>query len=94
MKKTSTMGVKLDEKTRERLKSLGSLRDRSPHYLMRQAIHEFLDREEKIEQERQLTLERWARYETTGESIDHDAVAAWLDSLGTDEEKPCPIPGN
>ena len=94
MKKTTTMGVKLDEKTRKRLKSLGSLRDRSPHYLMRQAINEYLDREEEIEQERRLTLERWERYEATGESIDHGAVASWLDSLGTDTEKPCPIPEN
>ena len=94
MTKTTTMGVKLDEETRERLKSLGNIRDRSPHYLMRQAIQEYLDRQEEIEKERQITLERWERYEVTGESIAHDKVAAWLDSLDTDREKPCPISEN
>lgn len=61
--KTTAMGVKLDEQTRKHLKSLGELKDRSPHYLMRTAISEYLEREEQREQERQLTLERWERYE-------------------------------
>ncbi|MBE2204099.1 MAG: toxin-antitoxin system, partial [Chthoniobacterales bacterium] len=32
---STTMGVKLDEQTRDRLKTLGETRRRSPHWLMR-----------------------------------------------------------
>ena len=40
----TTMGVKLDERTRDRLKILGEARRRSPHWLMREAIREYLER--------------------------------------------------
>jgi hypothetical protein len=33
---------------------------------MKKAINEFVDREEAAEQERQLLLERWDRYQETG----------------------------
>lgn len=41
-----TIGVKLDEEIRDRLKSLGTARQRSTHWLMREAIREYLEREE------------------------------------------------
>lgn len=40
-------GITLDEHTRLRLKRLGEQRERSPHWLMRTAILEYLDREER-----------------------------------------------
>ena len=43
------MGVKLDEDIRTRLKTLGESRDRTPHWLMKKAITDFLDREEALE---------------------------------------------
>lgn len=42
-----TIGVKLDEEIRDRLKSLGTARQRSTHWLMREAIREYLERERK-----------------------------------------------
>jgi predicted transcriptional regulator len=41
---TTTMGVKLDEETRNRLKSLSTAKQRSAHWLMREAIREYLDK--------------------------------------------------
>jgi predicted transcriptional regulator len=37
--------------------------------------------------------EDWKRiqnYRATGKSVPHDQVAAWLSSIGTDRELPCP----
>ena len=85
------MGVKVDLETRQRLKSLGAAKDRSPHYLMRQAIDQYLDREEAIELERQLTMDRWGRFQETGEAVDHDVVAAWMDGLIAGESPRCPV---
>jgi predicted transcriptional regulator len=53
-----TIGVKLDNETRERLQQLGQRRDRSPHWLMKTAIREYLEREDRIERERQEDEER------------------------------------
>ncbi len=87
---TTSVAVKLDDDTRRRLQALGNLRDRSPHWLMRVAIQEYLDREETYEREKREDLERWERYVLTGEAVAHDAVTEWLDSIGSDAERPCP----
>jgi len=78
---TTTMGIKLDEKTRERLKKLGKTRDRSPHWLMKQAITQFLDKEERYELERLEDDERYQRYLDTGEHVTNDEMVGWLDQL-------------
>ena len=84
--------VKLDDKTYERLKALGIARKRTPHWLMREAIQQFLDREEAAENLRRDTLERWARFEASGETVSHEVVETWLETWGTDSEGKCPIP--
>lgn len=78
----STVGVRLSDEIRQRLERLGQARDRSPHYLMKTAVQQFLDREEALEAERHLVRERWARYELTGETVAHADVRAWASSLG------------
>ena len=91
---STTVGVKLDEKTRERLKQLGEVKQRTPHWLMRDAILTYLDHEEQIEREKQEDIDRWNRYQATGQHVSHEAVEAWLESWGTDEESECPRPGD
>ena len=88
----TTMGVKLDSAMRERLKVLGDAKQRSPHWLMREAIREYVEREEQYLQRNQETLERWERYQLADEYVEHDEVATWLDSWGSDEEGECPAP--
>jgi len=90
MPKTINPGVKLDEALHARLKALGALKERTPHWLMRTAIEEYLEREEAAEREKQEDMERWQRYQLTGHAVLHDPVATWLDSIGTDHELPCP----
>lgn len=84
--------VKLDDDTYKRLKILGEARKRTPHWLMKEAIKQFLDREEEADAIRRDTLARWARYEEAGETVDHKTVDAWLETWGTDREGKCPVP--
>ena len=56
---------------------------------MKEAIRRFFEREGYAEHIRQDTLERWKRYESTGDTIDHAAVDAWLETWGTDRETKC-----
>lgn len=69
---TSTTAVRLSEEIQSRLEALGKLKDRSPHYLMKKAIEEYLDQEEAVQEERLLVQERWEKYELTGESVAHE----------------------
>ena len=78
---TSTVGIRLDEETQKRLKNLGKRRDRSPHYLMKEAVDHYLQREEAIDAEADLIRSRWEKYELTGETVSHKDVKAWASSL-------------
>jgi predicted transcriptional regulator len=90
MAKTINTGVKLDETLHVRLKTLSAAKARSPHWLMRTAIEEYVEREEAYEREKQEDMERWQRYQATGHVIPHETVEAWLQSIGSDRELPCP----
>lgn len=84
------MGVKLDEETRTRLKTLGQSRDRTPHWLMKKAITEFLDREEELERRNREADKAWDEYDRTGQYVSHETMEAWLETWGSDKEGPCP----
>jgi predicted transcriptional regulator len=87
---SESMGVKLDENTRQRLKALGELRHRSPHWLMKEAIERYLEREEAYEREKQEDMERWERYQLTGEAISQERAIAWLEGLVRGKDEQCP----
>jgi predicted transcriptional regulator len=88
----TSKAVKLDDAIYSRLKVLAEARRRSPHWLMKEAISQFLEREEEAEHIRQETMKRWTRFEGSGETVDHEAVEAWLKTWGTDEEGKWPVP--
>ncbi|MBD9360493.1 CopG family ribbon-helix-helix protein [Methylomonas fluvii] len=87
----TTKAVKLDDALYDRLKVLGESQQRSPHWLMKEAIRQFIDREEAAQQIRRDTLQRLATYEQDGKAISHDEVDLWLAAWGTDSEGQCPL---
>jgi predicted transcriptional regulator len=86
----TTQGIKLDRETRERLKALGAARQRSPDWLMKDAIERYLDQEEVLEREKREDLERWSTFQLTGSAIPHDDAATWLQKLADGEDTACP----
>jgi len=86
------MGIKLDDETRDRLKALAEARRRSAHWLMKEAIGQYLQREEEIERRNRDADAAWDEYRVTGKSVSHEDMSAWLDSWGTDKAGPCPDP--
>jgi predicted transcriptional regulator len=79
---TSTLGIKLDRQTRDRLRALGQRKDRATHWIINKAIDEYLAREEQRERARMEDAQRWEQYQTTGMAVPNDQVMAWLDDLG------------
>jgi len=80
----STTSLRLSDDVQKRLEALGKAQDRSPHYLMKKAVEQFLDSEEALMAERQLVMARWEKFELTGETVDHADVKDWASSLGSD----------
>jgi predicted transcriptional regulator len=90
MPKPSTTSVKLDTQVKERVHRLAAARRRSPHWLMREAIEEYVEREEKREQSRQDALNAWAHYQATGLHVTAEDADAWLAKLEAGKVAPPP----
>ncbi len=84
------VAIKIDEDTKARVKRLAEARHRTSHWLMREAITQYVDREEKRETFRQDTLKAWEDYRTTRLHVTADEADAWLAELeqGNDIEPP------
>lgn len=90
MAASPTTSLKLDSNTRKRVQRLASVRRRSPHWLMCEAIEQYVEREEKREQLRQNALAAWTHYETTGLHVTADEADAWLAKLEAGKKSPPP----
>jgi predicted transcriptional regulator len=77
----SATSLKLDIKTKERVQRLAEARRRSPHWVMREAIEQYVEREEKREQFRHEALAAWTHYQTTGLHVTAEEADAWLAKL-------------
>jgi predicted transcriptional regulator len=88
----TTIGIKVDEETRERLRALAETKKRTPHWLVKEALAQYLRREEARERERIEDEARWERFALTGESIPHERVGEWLDALAEGPDTGCPRP--
>ena len=86
MPTASTTSLKLDLKIKRRLQRLASARRRSPHWIMREAIEQYVEREEKREQLRQDALAAWTNFQTTGLHVTAEAADAWLAKLEAGED--------
>ncbi len=84
------VAVKLDSDIHTRVKALAETRQRSAHFLMREAIAQYVEREEKREQFRQDGLKAWQAWQDTGQHVTHAEADAWLARLeaGDDAEPP------
>jgi predicted transcriptional regulator len=76
-----TTSLKLDAETKERVQRLASSRRRTPHWIMREAVEQYVEREEKREQLRQDALAAWNHYQTTGLYVTAAEADAWLAKL-------------
>jgi predicted transcriptional regulator len=84
------VAIKIDATTKERVKRLADARQRTSHWLMREAIQQYVEREEKREAYRQAGIKAWQEYRRTGLHATSAEVEAWLASWGTDGELPAP----
>jgi predicted transcriptional regulator len=85
--KTAPVSLKLGAGERERLAALATARKRTPHYLMREAVSEYLGREEMRQSFRDEAAKALQDYKETGLHVTQDQVDEWIDSLGTRRPK-------
>ena len=80
------VSIKLDADTQERIKRLATSRERSAHWLMREAISQYVEREELRETFHRDTLEAWQEFQETGRYATAQDVDQWLTKKSTDDD--------
>ncbi|WP_294289048.1 CopG family ribbon-helix-helix protein [uncultured Sphingomonas sp.] len=82
--------LKIDDSTKDRIRRLADARERTPHWIMREAIREYLEREEARESFLADAMAAWKDYRETGRHVAGDDTLAWLATWGTADERPAP----
>ncbi len=82
--------IKLDDELKVRIQQLADTKRRSAHWIMREAITDYVDREEKREALKQDALNAWQAYQKNGLHLTFEEADAWLAKLeaGEDLEPP------
>ncbi len=82
--------IKIDDELKGRVQQLAGLRQRSPHWIMREAIREYVEREEARESFKQEALASWKAYRESGMHLTGPEARAWLSKWGTEAETELP----
>jgi len=90
MPDAKTTSLKLDKELKERVQRLAATRRRSAHWILREAVEQYVGREEKREQFRQDALAAWDAYQATGLHATAAEADAWLAKLETGEQAEAP----
>lgn len=82
--------IKIDQATKERLKRLADARQRTPHWMILEAIRQYVEREETREAFRQAGIRAWDEYHSSGLHLTLEEADDWLARLeaGQDEDAP------
>lgn len=82
--------IKLDDELKERVQQLAEARRRSAHWIMREAITQYVEREERREAFRQDAERAWEDYQRTGLHLTLEEADAWLAKLEAGEDADLP----
>ncbi len=82
--------IKLDPQMKDRVQALALSRKRTAHWLMKEAIEQYVAREEKRAAFRRDAEAAWEDYQKTGLHLTGEEADAWLAELeaGNDVEPP------
>lgn len=82
--------LKLDKVIKDRLQRLATDRGRKLQGLIRDAIQQYVDREESSEQSQQQALKGWNDFQVSGLHVAADEADAWLSKLEAGEDVEAP----
>ncbi len=85
---SGTVTVKLDPSDRDRIASLATMKKRTPHYLMKEAILEYVQREEARQNFIKAADTSFEHYKETGLHITLDEFSAWVDDVQKNPNAP------
>ena len=88
MAKTTTLSVRVDQSTKDRLEAAAKETKRSKSFLAAEAIEEYL----AVQEWQKARIHGALSSVERGEVVAHRDVMTWIDSWGTENERPKPKP--
>lgn len=82
--------IKLNDDLKARISKLSEQRKRSARWIMREAIQQYVDREEARESFKQEAEASRSEFQATGMHLTGEETRAWLRTWGTDAETEAP----
>ncbi len=82
--------IKIDDLLKHRIQHLANIQHRTAHWIMREAIRVYVEREESRERFKQEAMTSWSAYQETGSHLTGQEVHEWINTWGSDDEKERP----
>lgn len=84
------VSVKIDDALRGRVQDLAATRNRSSHWIMREAIARYVEQEEARENLKRAAIDAWEEFQQTGLHASFEEADAWLAELEDGEQSEPP----
>ncbi len=88
--RTGSVTIKLDNADRDRIASLAATKKRTPHYLMKEAILDYVKKEEARQNFIAAAESSFEHYKETGLHITLDEFSHWVDTVQDTPDAPVP----
>jgi predicted transcriptional regulator len=82
--------IKLDPDMKDRVLRVAESMRRTPHWVMKEAVEKYITDAERREAWERDSIEALKEMDETGLHVTGEEVMVWLESWGTDDEKPAP----
>lgn len=90
-RRIAPLSVKLEAHEKEQLAEIAREKSRSVHFLLCEAVREYMEREQARLAFNREAHDAWEHYQQTGLHVTEDEMDAWMDNLYTDKETPLPV---
>ena len=90
-RKIIPLSIRLGAEKKDQLAWIAEKKDRSVHFLLCQAVSDYIESETKRLEFYEEALQASKHYAETGLHTTHEEMTAWIESLGTDNELTPPV---
>lgn len=87
---TTATSVKLDEATKERVRKIAAERHRSPHWIMKEAITQYIEEADWRAELHRAGNAAWADYQSNGLHLTQEEMEVWFARIAAGEDVPPP----
>jgi predicted transcriptional regulator len=84
------LSINIDDALKDRIQALATQRQQTPHWIMNEAIRQYVETEEAKASFVNEARQSWQHYQESGLHLTGDEVQDWLSTWGTDQEIDAP----